>query len=76
MKLKTMDLILLIMAVAIGIFTIAMVILFCIFQSVPDTLITAFFSCFGAEGGFMAMIMVTKRWRQGNDETTEEINIQ
>lgn len=43
------------------IFTIANLIIFCVKGSVPDTLVTSFFMCFGAENGFMALIMIAKK---------------
>lgn len=63
----TMDFILAVMFVSLMIFTTVMVVLFCIFQSVPDTLIQCFFTAFGAEGGFMAVIAVTKKFTEKND---------
>lgn len=74
-KLKTMDKILIIMAVAMCIFTIAMVVIFCIFQAVPDTLITAFFGACGAEGGFMGVIQVAKKIMEGKGEKSKEIDL-
>ena len=68
-SLHTMDVILLIMALLLVAFTITMIVLFCIYQQIPDTLVTAFFSAFGAEGGFMAVIMVTKKITENKDET-------
>ena len=67
----TMDIILTIMAVLLVTFTVCMVYLFIRFQQVPDTLITCFFSCFGAEGGFMAVIMVAKKLTEKNEEHQE-----
>lgn len=72
-KMGTMDKILLTMAILLIVFTIAMIVIFCKFQTVPDTLITSFFASFGAEGGFMAVIMVAKTIKRGNDEADEEI---
>ena len=63
----TMDTILAIMGVSIVLFTITMIVLFCIYQSVPDTLITCFFACCGSEGGFMAAIMVAKKFKEDNN---------
>ena len=48
-KLNTIDKILIFCTVLLLIFTITMIIIFCIYQSVPDTLIGAFFSAFGVE---------------------------
>lgn len=67
-KRHTMDIILTLMGVAILTFTITMIVLFCVYQSVPDTLINCFFACCGSEGGFMAVIMVAKKLKEGKDE--------
>ena len=48
-KLNTLDKILIGCALFLAIFTIIMVVIFCVFQSVPDTLITAVFGCLGSE---------------------------
>jgi hypothetical protein len=48
-------------------------VLFCVYQSVPDTLVNCFFACCGSEGGFMAVIMVTKKLKEGRDVT--DINV-
>ena len=49
-KPNDIDKILIFCAISIISFTITMIVLFCIYQSVPDTLITAFFGLFTAEG--------------------------
>ena len=69
----TMDIILALMGVAILTFTITMIVLFCVYQSVPDTLINCFFACCGSESGFMAVIMVAKKLKEGRDVT--DINV-
>ena len=74
-KRHTMDIILALMGVAILTFTITMIILFCVYQSVPDTLVNCFFACCGSEGGFMAVIMVAKKLKEGNDEKPEETDL-
>ena len=48
-KLTTLDKILIGCASFLLIFTIAMIVIFCCFQSVPDTLITAVYGCLGSE---------------------------
>ncbi len=63
-----MDFVLAVMFVALMIFTVVMVVIFCIFQAVPDTLIQCFFTAFGAEGGFMAVIAVAKKFTEGGKE--------
>jgi len=64
----TMDIILIILGVAILVFTITMIAVFCVFQAVPDTLVQCFFACCGSEGGFMAVIMVAKKLTEGRHE--------
>lgn len=68
----TMDFILFIMFVSLMLFTIVMIVLFCVFQNVPDVLIQCFFTAFGAEGGFMAVIAVAKKiTEKENDDGNE-----
>lgn len=55
-----MNIILILMGLFLFIFTIAMIVIFIKYQAVPDTLITSVFACFGAEGGFMAVIKTAK----------------
>lgn len=59
-KIKTLDVVLVLLGVFLLLFTITMVVVFVKFQTVPDTLITSVFACCGAEGGFMALIQTTK----------------
>lgn len=59
-KIKTLDVVLILLGVFLLLFTVAMVVVFVKFQAVPDTLITSVFACCGAEGGFMALIQTTK----------------
>ena len=46
----TIDKILIADVIALLLFTIAMIVIFCIFQSVPDTLIECFMGIAGGEG--------------------------
>ena len=46
---NTIDKILIACAIAVIVFTVTMIVIFCIFQSVPDTLIDAVFSLMGSE---------------------------
>lgn len=57
------------------IFTIINIILFCVYQQIPETLVQCFFTCFGAENGFMALIVIVKKITEEKHETDEEINI-
>lgn len=55
-KWNVFDKILLILALFILIFVIAMIVIFCIFQQVPDALIVGVFGLCAGECGFMAWI--------------------
>ena len=46
--------------VMITVFTIVMIVTFFLFQSIPDTLVVAFFGAFGVEGGCCAFVHKTK----------------
>ena len=46
---NTIDKILIACAIAVIVFTLAMIVIFCVFQSVPDTLIDNFFNLFTGE---------------------------
>ena len=48
-EMSTIDKILISCAIAVIVFTITMIVIFCIFQSVPDTLIENFFNLFTGE---------------------------
>ena len=57
----TTDKALIFSAIMILIFTVTMIVIFFMFQSVPDTLIVSFFGCFGLEGGYCAFIHKIKK---------------
>lgn len=57
---RTMDLILIVVAILLISFTIAMIILFKKYGSVPDTLITCVFAALAGECGIMGWIKTTK----------------
>ena len=57
----TTDKALIFSAIMILIFTVTMIVIFFMFQSVPDTLIVSFFGCFGLEGGYCAFIHKVKK---------------
>ena len=57
---KTMNIILVIIGVFLFLFTAAMVVIFCLCGSVPDTLITCVFAALGGECGVMAWIKTAK----------------
>ena len=66
-KLNTIDKVLIFCTTILLIFTIVMVVIFCIYQSVPDTLIGAFFGAFGIETINTVMIYKDKKRRNNNE---------
>ena len=60
-KLNTLDKILLFCGISILVFTLIMIVLFIIFQSVPDTLIVSFFGVFTGEGCICWRIWARKK---------------
>ena len=70
---NTIDKILLGCATFLTVFVIVMVILFCIFQSTPDTLITCVFSVLGSEAFISFGIWYIKK-RYANKYNKEETN--
>ena len=59
-RMGTMDFILLIVFLCLTVFTIAMIALFTVYGSVPDTLITCVFATLGGECGILGWIKTTK----------------
>ena len=59
-KMKTSNLILVILGIFILAFIIAMIVIFCVFQSVPDTLIQYTLGAGGVEALLLALIKVSK----------------
>lgn len=77
MKKKTgvMDLILILIGISLVVFTVVMIVLFCKFGAIPDTLCTCFFGAIAGECGVMGVIKSMKiRYedRQWNKEDAEE----
>ena len=68
---NTIDKILLSCAIAVIVFTITMIVIFCIFQAVPDVLIESVFSLFTGEAIVTFFIWWIKR-RTGIKEEDEE----
>lgn len=83
-KIKTMDIILVVMAVLLVAFTLKMILVFEQTGSIPDTLCTCVFAALGGECGVMGWIKTTKdklterKWqmedRTQNDEREEKEN--
>ena len=63
-RMGTMDFILLIVFLCLTVFTIAMIALFTVYGSVPDTLITCVFATLGGECGILGWIKTTKEKKQ------------
>lgn len=67
MKKKTMDLILIIVGIAIVVFTIVMIWLYLLTGAIPDTLCTCFFVACTGECGFMGWIKTAKTRYQDHE---------
>lgn len=63
-KIRTMDVILAIIAIALTAFTIEMIVIFRETGTIPDTLCTCVFTALGGECGAMAWIKTSKERRQ------------
>ena len=63
-RMGTMDFILLIVFLCLTVFTIAMIVLFTVYGSVPDTLINCVFATLGGECGILGWIKTTKEKKQ------------
>jgi hypothetical protein len=62
-KLNTIDKILIFCTVLLLLFTITMIVIFCIYQSIPDTLVVAFFGSFSIETINTVMLYKDKKKR-------------
>ena len=72
----TMDVILIVLGIALAVFTIAMIIVFCVYQTVPDTLIGCVFGAITGECGFMALIKGTKERQETRRWELEDRKLQ
>ena len=72
-KLNTIDKILIFCTTLLLLFTITMIVIFCIYQSVPDTLIGAFFSAFGIETVNTVILYKEKNKRRKHNGLENEI---
>lgn len=79
-KMGTMDKILIIVAGLLFVFTVTMIIIFCRFGFIPDTLCTCVYSVLGSECGAMAWIKTTKernqirKWELEDRKTAQKEN--
>ena len=71
-KLRTMDVILVVVAVALTAFTLEMIIIFKNTGAIPDTLCTCVFAALGGECGAMAWIKTTKERKKEREWQRED----
>ena len=67
-RMNTIDKILLADVISLIIFTITMIVIFCVYQTVPDTLIQCFFGCAGGEGIITFAIWWVKKRHSKDDK--------
>ena len=71
-KMKTSDIALIFVATTLALFTITMIIVFCAYQHIPDTLVVAVFGVLGTETGALAWIR-TSKLKHGYDNNINQI---
>lgn len=71
-KLKTMDIILVVVALALVTFTLEMIAIFKETGTIPDTLCTCVFAALGGECGAMAWIKTTKERKKDREWQRED----
>jgi len=75
---KTLDLILAIVAALTVAFTVTMIVIFCRYAVIPDTLVTCWFTCVVGECGVCGWIKTTKerqkqrQWQLEDEKRMEE----
>ena len=70
---NTIDKILIGCSIAVIAFTVAMIVIFCIFQSIPDTLVDNFYNLFTGEEVITFLIWwIKKRGQQKNEKRHTE----
>lgn len=69
---NTIDKILIGCAIAVIAFTVAMIVIFCIFQAVPDTLIDNFYNLFTGEAVITFLIWWIKKKGQKNEKRSDK----
>lgn len=73
-SLNTSTKILILLGITTLIFIIAMIIIFCIYQMVPDVLIERYFTCIVGEGGFLMIIKVVKTVVEKRKDSLQDID--
>lgn len=66
---KTLDKILILVGIFIALFVISMIVLFCIFQSIPDTLVVSVLGSGGTECILCAIIQIAKHKKGVDDDS-------
>ena len=69
---NTIDKILISCAIAVIAFTVAMIVIFCIFQSIPDTLVDNFYNLFTGEAVITFLIWWIKKKGQKNEKRSDK----
>ena len=69
---NTIDKILLGCSIAVIAFTVAMIVIFCIFQSIPDTLVDNFYNLFTGEAVITFLIWWIKKKGQKNEKRSDK----
>ena len=69
---NTIDKILIGCAIAVIAFTVAMIVIFCIFQSIPDTLVDNFYNLFTGEAVITFLIWWIKKKGQKNEKRSDK----
>ena len=69
---NTIDKILIGCAIAIIAFTVTMIVIFCIFQSIPDTLVDNFYNLFTGEAVITFLIWWIKKKGQKNEKRSDK----
>ena len=78
-KIRTMDVILVVIAIALTAFTLEMIVIFKETGTIPDTLCTCVFAALGGECGAMAWIKTSKerredrKWNREDQEREERL---
>lgn len=73
-RLGVMNLVLILVAIALLIFTITMIDLFKTYAAIPDTLVTCFYATMGGECGILGWIKTTKEKRRQREWDKEDMN--
>ena len=73
-QMSTIDKILISCAIAVIVFTVTMVVIFCIFQTIPDTLVECFFNLFTGEAFITFLIWWLKKKYSRRTKDENKVN--